>query len=38
LQALADLDGEAWASPLQQLLRMAGQAARIAWFKRQYDY
>ena len=30
LQALAELDGEAWASPLQQLLRSAGEAARIA--------
>ena len=30
LQALAELDGEAWASPMQQLLWTAGQAARIA--------
>ena len=27
LQALAELDGEAWAGPLQQLLRTAGQVA-----------
>ena len=30
LQALADLDGEAWAGRMQRLLRRAGQAARIA--------
>ena len=30
LQALEELDGEAWASPLQQLLRTAGGGARRA--------
>ena len=29
LEALAELDGEAWAHPMQQLLRMAGEAAWV---------
>ena len=43
LQALEELDGEAWASPLQQLLRIAHeegftlQPELIAWFEQQSD-
>ena len=30
LQALVDIEGEGWAGPMQQLLRRANRAARIA--------